>query len=68
MIRTTVVEQDRHIEMLRPQDRLLYRIEHPQCDIAERVPVKDEPRRRRIKINNVFRLRTTTVATTDRRP
>jgi hypothetical protein len=39
----------------------LYRIEHPQYDIAERVPVKDEPRRG-IKINDVIRIRTTTVA------
>jgi hypothetical protein len=67
MIRTTVVEQDRHIEMLRPQDRLLYRIEHPKRDIAEHMPVKDEAPPP-IKINNVFRLSTTTVAITDRRP
>ena len=53
--------------MLRPQDRLLVGIEHPQRGIAERVPVKDEPCRRRVKINNVIRLRATAIAIADRR-
>lgn len=40
--------------MLRPQDRLLVRIEYAQRSIAEPVPVEDQPRSCRIKINNVI--------------
>jgi hypothetical protein len=62
-----IVQQDRYVEMLGPQDRLLVRIKHPQRGIAERVPLEDEPGRCRVKINNIIRLRPTAIAIADRR-
>src|SRR5215207_1937803 len=62
-----IVQQDRHVEMLGPQDRLLIGIEHPQRGIAEHVPAKYELRRCRVKINNVIRLRPTATSVDRRR-
>src|SRR5215218_7477626 len=62
-----IVQQDRYVEMLGPQDRLLVRIKHPQRGIAERVPLEDEPGRCRVKINNIIRLRPTAIAIAARR-
>jgi hypothetical protein len=53
--------------MLRPQDRLLIRIERSQRGIAERVPAKYQLRRRRVKINNVIGLRATAISIDRRR-
>jgi hypothetical protein len=60
-----IVQQDRQVEVLRPQNRLLARIEHTQRSIAECEPVNDDPNGRRVKINNIIRLRTAAVAIAD---